>query len=130
MKESKRAEVPRREFSPQSAPFLYCNECGMQKVADMTPPLRPNDGFVARGSISFSESFLCRPPVKLMRRRISWFDFAPEAASLGDCAMVCRSLLRSWVKYDGLSPLVPEAYSPRWMPGVTGTFVTDKRSPG
>ena len=88
---------PRTNGEPtQSAPFLYCNECGMQKVAEMMPPLRPRDGFAARGSRSLRESCLFSPPVKLMRRRISWFDFAPEAASLGDCAIVSRSWLILW----------------------------------
>jgi hypothetical protein len=61
----------------------------MQKVAEIIPPLRLRDGFAARGSISKSESLLCmeEPPI-LMRRRISWFDLAPEAASVGDCAAI------------------------------------------
>lgn len=100
-------EVLESEFRPaiykgkivltQSAPFLYCKECGIQKVAEMTPPLRLNDGFAARGS-SRREFRLCRPVVRLIRRRISRLDLAPEAAASGDCAIAERSLLISWEK--------------------------------
>jgi hypothetical protein len=103
----------------------------MQKVAEITPPLRPRVGFAARGSTSTNEFFLCRPGEdKLIRRRISWCDFAPEAASLGDCAMEFRRLAMSWVKYEGSPVLLAELYSPRPIPGVTGTFVREGRRPG
>jgi hypothetical protein len=60
----------------------------MQKVAEIIPPLRPKEGFAARGSASIMGS--C--PVKLMRRKISRFDVAPDAASLGDWAITPRRL--------------------------------------
>ena len=114
-----------------SAPFLYCNECGIQNVADIIPPLSPNVGFAARGSSSVNDALLALPPVKLMRRSISWFDFAPDAASVGDCAIVSRSLLISCEKYDVVGRvLLSDEYSPRLMPGVTGTFTRDGRRPG
>jgi hypothetical protein len=43
----------------------------MQNVADMTPPLRPKEGFAARGSISSPEFLLSAIPDRLIRRRIS-----------------------------------------------------------
>lgn len=36
----------------QLALFWYSSEYGIQNVADMTPPLRPNDGFADTWSIS------------------------------------------------------------------------------
>ena len=96
----------------QSAPFLYCKECGIQKVAEITPPLSPNDGFAARGSTSWSESCLFALVDKLIRRKISWLDFAPEAASEGDCATASRGLLKSGTKYEETALLGSDAYSP------------------
>jgi hypothetical protein len=55
----------------------------MQKVADMTEPLNESDGFAARGSTSVKETCLWWP-LKLIFRKISWPDFDPAAASLGD----------------------------------------------
>jgi hypothetical protein len=40
----------------QSEPFLNFNECGIQNVADMMPPLRPKDGFAIRGSSSAADA--------------------------------------------------------------------------
>lgn len=82
----------------QSDPFLYSNECGMAKVAEITPPLRPREGLALRGSVSESESLLFVALVKLIRRNISRSDFAPDAASVGDCAMLSRNLVMSWEK--------------------------------
>lgn len=83
----------------------------------MIPPLSDRVGFAALGSISAIDCVLLRPPVKLIRLSISRFDFAPDAASVGDCAIVSRSLLASCWKYPVvglLSPLLlAEAYSPR-----------------
>jgi hypothetical protein len=103
----------------------------MQKVAEMIEPLKDNEGFACRGSISVKESCLTEL-VKLIRRRMSRPDFAPDAASLGDCAILSRISLILCVKYDWDAPEPPlsEAYVVRPMPGVTGTFVTEGRRPG
>ena len=63
----------------------------MQKVAEITPPLRPKEGFAARGSISYRESRLLGSPDKLIRRNISWFDSTPGVASLVRPGLSCRA---------------------------------------
>ena len=61
----------------------------MQNVAEITPPLKLKAGLPTRGSFSSNESALfLDAPVKLIRRRTSWLLFAPEAASLGECAIL------------------------------------------
>ena len=102
----------------------------MQNVADMIPPLSPRVGLAARGSSSTAGTpVLWSALDRLILRRISAFEVAPAAASLGDCAMVSRGSFISATKYES-SVSCSESYSPSVIPGVTGMFVRDGRRPG
>jgi hypothetical protein len=119
----------------QSDPLRSFTACGMQNVAEMMFPLRPNAGLARWGSSSTGVLVMGAGDDKLIRRRISAFVVAPAAASLGDCAAASILPWSCWgaaVKYEVTSVFCVDSgsYSPKPMPGVTGIFTRDGRRPG